>query len=75
MASNENLIVFSMKVNIPCSGHAPLIIDELKKEKGVEIVRFKMPNIFTIGYNLGKTNPQKISSLEIFKTFMIEIKN
>ncbi len=73
-AANENAsAMLSMRIQIPCSGHAPLIIDELKKEDGIGIIRFKMPNIFTLNYDPAETNPEKISALEIFKIFKAEI--
>jgi len=59
----------SISVAIPCSGHAPLIIDELKKDTGVGSIKFKMPNTFEIKYNPQKTSPEKIISLAIFKTY------
>jgi hypothetical protein len=72
--TNEaNLISMSMEVKIPCSGHAPLVIDELEKNGGVDMVRFKLPNIFEIKYNAEKTSPEKITSLEIFKTYKASI--
>jgi hypothetical protein len=63
----------SIEVQIPCSGHAPLIIDELKENGGVDIVKFRLPNIFEIKYDLGKTSPERITSLEIFKTYGVSI--
>ena len=41
----------TLKVNIPCPGHAPLIITELKKINGVEDVKFSFPNFFDVKYN------------------------
>lgn len=67
----NNLSSVSINVEIPCSGHAPLIIDELNKDSGVIFVRFKMPNTFEIRYDPKETSPEKIASLEIFKTYKI----
>ena len=64
---------FSITVQIPCSGHAPLIIDELKKDSGVQKVIFKMPNKFDINYNPVITSPEKIRSLEIFNIYKCSI--
>lgn len=58
-----------LSVQIPCSGHAPLITDELKKDPGVGSIKFKLPNVFEISYNPEKTSPAKILSLDIFQTF------
>ena len=63
----------SVAVQIPCSGHAPLIVDELKKEDGIGFIKFKMPNNFQIAYNPGQISPEKIISLDIFKTFKAEM--
>ena len=60
-------------VQIPCSGHAPLIIDELKKEAGVGSVEFRLPNNFEIQYNPDEISREEIVSLGIFKTFKAEI--
>lgn len=65
----KNSAELSIKVKIPCSGHAPLITDEIKKDYGVESVEFETPDVFKIKYDPGKTMPEKITSLEIFKTY------
>jgi len=70
--SDKDAIV-SITVKIPCSGHASLIIDELKKDPGVKNVVFSMPNNFKIDYDPKQTNPEKISSMEIFKTYKCNI--
>lgn len=62
-----------LKVQIPCSGHAPLVISEIKKDSGVDSVYFKMPNLFEIKYNPEKTSLNKIASLDIFKDFKATI--
>lgn len=76
-AGNTNVALsnLSAKVEIPCSGHAPLIVDELKKDSGVRGVTFRMPNIFNISYDDRQTSPEKIVSLEIFKTYRAVIQN
>jgi hypothetical protein len=63
----------SISVQIPCSGHAPLIIDELKKNRGVNAVEFKMLNTFNIQYDPKEISPDKIVSLQIFKDFKATI--
>ena len=64
----------SIVVKIPCSGHAPLIKDELLKINGVGQVFFKMPNIFDVKYNSNETSSGKILSMEIFKTYEAIVK-
>jgi hypothetical protein len=71
---NQLTSKLSLAVEIPCSGHSFLIIDELKKIDGVVDVRFKMPNIFDISYNDKITSVEKITSLEVFKTYKATIK-
>jgi len=64
----------SAVVNIPCSGHASLIIGELKKNKGVGQVIFKSPNIFNVKYNPEEISTEKIFSSEVFNTYKATIK-
>lgn len=70
LAQVENI---SLKVAIPCPGHAPLIGDELKKLPGVVGMRFKMPNLFEVSFESDKISVEKILSLEVFKTFRATI--
>ena len=58
-----------LKVDIPCSGHAPLILQELKSIVGVVEARFSFPNIFDVKYDSTRTSVQEILSLDIFKTY------
>ena len=67
-AANQTNII-SLTVDIPCSGHAPLIIDELKKEAGIGAIEFEFPSTFKIAYDPEQTSPEKIRNLEIFETF------
>jgi hypothetical protein len=71
--NREQLSELSIKVQIPCSGHAPLIISELKKDSGIITVNFTTPDIFKIGYNPKQTSPDKIIAMEIFKTYKAAI--
>ena len=61
----------SISVDIPCSGHASLIMDEIKKNfpSVVQSIKFKLPSTFIIEYNPNEVTPGKITSLEIFKTY------
>ena len=65
----ESSANFSLSVQIPCTGHAPLITDEIKKDNGVQFVEFNTPDIFKIKYDPNETSPEKIASAEIFKTY------
>lgn len=57
-----------LEVQIPCSGHAPLIIDELHKVAGVGEVKFQLPNRFLINHDPSVTTEQ-ILSLSVFRSF------
>ncbi|MCX8178465.1 MAG: copper ion binding protein [Candidatus Aenigmarchaeota archaeon] len=60
---------FKISVDIPCSGHAPLITEELKSLDGVENVKFEFPNYFYISYDQAKISKSDILSIEVFKTY------
>jgi copper chaperone CopZ len=68
-SSLNNLSSIKLQVDIPCSGHAPLISDEIKKLDGISSVQFNLPNAFDVSYDSSKTSKQQILSLEIFKTY------
>jgi copper chaperone CopZ len=59
----------TLKIDIPCPGHASLIIDELKKIEGVEGVKFSFPNLFDVKYDPSKTSKEKLLSLGVFNTY------
>ena len=67
--ANNALSSIKLTVDIPCSGHAPLISDELKKLEGISNVQFSLPNVFDVKYDSSKTTKQQILSLEVFKTY------
>jgi hypothetical protein len=69
----NNLSELSIKVDIPCSGHASLIIDEIKKNCNIDSITYSTPDKFEIKYDPKKTTPEKITSLEIFKTYPVKI--
>jgi hypothetical protein len=69
----SNLSELTLRVQIPCSGHAPLIIDEIKKNCDVQSVKFSMPNVFHVEYDSDKMTPEKLASLEIFETYKATI--
>jgi len=58
-----------LQVDIPCSGHASLISQELKTINGITGVQFSLPNVFDIKYDSSKTSKQQILALEVFKTY------
>ncbi len=65
---------FWAEVDIPCSGHSPLISEELRGLEGVEKVIFSFPNVFKVEYNPEIVSKEEILSLEIFKTYPIKMR-
>jgi hypothetical protein len=59
----------SLDVEIPCSGHAPLISGDLLQLKGVLAVHFVLPNRFVVDYDPQQVTLEQIQALEIFKTY------
>ena len=70
---SESGALATLQVAIPCPGHASLIIGELKKNSGVENVKFRFPNLFDVDYNPQKTSQGEILSLEVFNTYQATI--
>jgi hypothetical protein len=66
--SNIALSELKIKVGIPCSGHATLITDELKKG-GVSEVSYKSPDEFDVKYDTNKITKENILKLAILKEF------
>jgi len=66
---SDKISTLTLQVEIPCSGHAPLITDELKKLDGISNIKFRFPNYFDVSYDSNKLSKDRILSLEIFKTF------
>ncbi|MBM3250657.1 MAG: hypothetical protein FJZ07_00215 [Candidatus Nealsonbacteria bacterium] len=69
----ENLL--SIKVDIPCPGHASLITGELKKISGVGSVGYRFPNLFDISYEYEKTSKENILALDVFDTYKATVTN
>lgn len=66
---DQNTQLVTLSVNIPCSGHAPLILEEVKKIPGVNQVTYRFPNLFDINYNPQKTSLEEILEAKIFSSF------
>jgi len=71
--ANNDLSSLKLSVDIPCSGHAPLISQELKAVSGVTSVQFSLPNTFDVKYDSTKTTKQQILSLDVFKTYKANV--
>ena len=73
MVGSTELITLS--VNIPCSGHAPLISNELKTINGVQEVKYSTPNIFAVKYDSGRTTKIEILKLAVFREYPATVVN
>jgi hypothetical protein len=65
-SSGEDLL--TLKVKIPCSGHA-FLIEESLKDAGVASVNFRPSSYFDIKYDSSKISKQEILNLGIFKKY------
>ena len=65
---NSKVSSLTLNVDIPCSGHAPLIIGELKTLNGVIDVKY-IAGKFEVDYDSSKTSKQEILNLDIFKEY------
>lgn len=65
----------TLRVNIPCSGHAPLISEELKTINGVQEVKYSTPNIFAVKYDSGRTTKNEILKLAVFGEYPATVIN
>lgn len=66
---SQSYSLLVLRVAIPCSGHAPLIINELKKTNGVKDVKFRLSNYFDVYYDSKTVNEEQVLSLPVFKEF------
>jgi len=69
----DSLSDITLKVDIPCPGHAPLISEELKTINGVQSIKFRFPDYFDVSYDPVITNNQKILKLEVFNTYSAQL--
>jgi len=58
----------TLEVNIPCPGHASLIVGYLK-QAGVSDVEFRMPDYFDIRYDSSKLSKEQILNINIFREY------
>lgn len=65
----NNLATKTIQVNVPCSGHAPLIISEVEKVIGVVAVKYRFPNFFDVTFDPQKTSLSQILNLQTFQFF------
>jgi hypothetical protein len=67
LGEDEKLL--TVKVDIPCSGHAYLVFVDLDGFPGVKNVDFRFPNIFDISYDSDITTPEEIFSVDVFQNY------
>jgi len=65
----QNVSTLRLSVDIPCSGHAPLITGELKSLSGVLGVQFSFPNVFDVTYDPAKTSKGAMLALDVFREY------
>jgi hypothetical protein len=65
----EGTSSITLKVAIPCEGHATLISEGLKSIAGVEDVEYSPVSTFKVYYDLSKTSKEKILALDLFKEY------
>jgi len=56
VSGQTGLVTKILKVEIPCSGHAPLVVDELQRIEGVREIRFRLPNFFEVSFDSSQTS-------------------
>ena len=71
---DDNLTKVTLKVDIPCPGHASLIQGYLIKA-GVSEVKFKAPNLFDVYYDQSRISKDQIMSVSIFQEYPAKIIN
>jgi len=71
--NTQQLNTIKLQVDIPCSGHAPLISQELKSINGVTGIQFSSPNVFDVQYDPAKTSRQQILSLAVFSEYRASV--
>jgi len=59
----------TLQVNIPCSGHASLIIGEIYSLPGVANVQYKTGHYFDINYDPDITSKEDILRLDVFNSY------
>ncbi len=64
-----------LEVQIPCAGHSPLIISELKKLPGVTGAKMLNWNTFQVTFDTTKTSKERILAAEIFKSYPAKVIN
>jgi len=64
-----NLSEITLRVEIPCSGHAPLIIGEIRNVPGVQSTKYESPDLFRVNYDKTATSVGRILAQDVFRSF------
>jgi hypothetical protein len=62
-----------LAVDIPCPGHAPLIIGELKETDGVITARYRGPDLFDVTFDAGRVSVDEILAQSVFQSFAARV--
>ena len=65
----------TLAVDIPCPGHAPLIISELRKVHGVNRITYRQPNLFDVSYAPELVSLDDLLAQEVFTAFPAEVRS
>jgi len=71
MVQGSNFI--TLKVDLPCPGHAYLMVGDFEKIPGVNNINFKMPNLFDISFDPTVVSAQQILDIDILKIYQSQI--
>lgn len=70
--NQSQLSQLTLSVELPCSGHAPLVMKDLQQIPGIADINFRLPNLFDIKYS-DKTSANEILKAQIFNNFKATI--
>jgi len=68
--ADNNWEKLTLKVSIPCGGHASIIKNELNKLDGVEKIEYTPITTFVVYYDSTKITEQDILNQNIFKDYL-----
>jgi hypothetical protein len=74
VVTSQNAAFVTLEVAIPCPGHAPLIIGELRKVEGVTTARYQGPNFFQVTYDSTRVTVSQILGQPVFQSFKATVR-
>lgn len=69
VVNSEDIKSMTLKVAIPCPGHASLIQNSLYNLNGVEKVEYTPITTFVVYYDSNKISEQEILAIDVFKDY------